>query len=251
MEIYSKFKRGLALSAVALLCYGMLKADKYKKIKPAGNGLALLELFTSEGCSSCPPADKLLAKLEEEDNNLLVLSYHVDYWDHLGWKDPFSKAAFSQRQRQYAKKFNLESVYTPQVIINGNEEMVGSDEDRLRTSLLKNHSLTALEVKFHREDSSTISLTCKINNKETEELNIAFVRPNATTSVKKGENSGRTLQHVNVVYQLSTIHAGPGELRTEIKIPDALQSIPFKIILFLQRKKDGQILSVSNLNFPK
>ncbi len=249
--IYSILKRGLVLSAVALLCNGMVQTGKYKKVNHPVNGLALLELFTSEGCSSCPPADKLLAKLEGEDNNLFVLSYHVDYWDHLGWKDPFSQAAFSQRQRQYAKKFNLESVYTPQVVINGKEELVGSDEDRLRTSLARDHSLTALEVKFHRVDSSTIALACEINNNEAEELNIAVVKPTASISVKKGENGGRTLQHVNVVYQLSTINAGPGELRTEIKIPAALQSMPFKIILFLQRKKDSQVLSVSSLNIPK
>src|SRR6201985_3032927 len=102
-------------------------------------GFAVVELFTSEGCSSCPPADNAVAKLlKEHNNNVYVLGYHVDYWDNLGWKDSFSNAAYTQLQRDYAKTFKLSSVYTPQVIVNGTEQFVGSNENKLNAAVNKN-----------------------------------------------------------------------------------------------------------------
>src|ERR1043166_2480441 len=98
-----------------------------KKIPGSFSGFALLELFTSEGCSSCPPADRLLPQLAAENPNIIPLSMHVDYWNHLGWTDPFSNAEFSERQRLYAGQFHLESIYTPQLIVNGEYELVGSN----------------------------------------------------------------------------------------------------------------------------
>jgi hypothetical protein len=93
---------------------------------------SVVELFTSEGCSSCPSADKLVAVAQKEfKENTIVLSYHVDYWDRLGWKDPFSKAAYTDRQRLYAEHLNLQSVYTPQAIVNGKTEFVGSNKTAL------------------------------------------------------------------------------------------------------------------------
>ena len=91
-----------------------------KKELMTETGFAVVELFSSEGCSSCPPADELTIKLSKEyKRNVYFLGYHVDYWDHIGWKDKFSKADYTERQRQYAAKFNLNSIYTPQVIVNG------------------------------------------------------------------------------------------------------------------------------------
>src|ERR1700733_13645315 len=112
---------------------------KNSAIANSDKGFAVVELFTSEGCSSCPPADKAVAKLlQEHAGNVYVLGYHVDYWDNLGWKDIFSNAAYTQRQKEYAKIFKLSSVYTPQVILNGTEQFVGSDENKLNTGVKKN-----------------------------------------------------------------------------------------------------------------
>src|SRR5262245_9342561 len=100
---------------------------------------ALLELFTSEGCSSCPPADALLARLASEARNagrrVYALSFHVDYWDRLGWKDRYSSAAYSKRQGEYARRFRLASLYTPQLVVNGEQEMVGSDARSVEAAL--------------------------------------------------------------------------------------------------------------------
>ena len=99
-------------------------------------GCALVELFTSEGCYSCPPADELVNKLAKENKqNVFILSYHVDYWNKLGWKDKFSKAEFTNRQQQYAAYFNKEGVYTPQIVVNGKTEFVGSDEKKLYSTI--------------------------------------------------------------------------------------------------------------------
>ncbi len=97
---------------------------------------AVVELFTSEGCSSCPPADKLVSEIvSEKHDNIYVLTYHVDYWNRLGWKDVFSKSEWSARQQYYAAMLGLEGVYTPQIVVNGKQEFVGSNESKLRNAI--------------------------------------------------------------------------------------------------------------------
>ena len=107
-----------------------------KEIAKAEPGFAVVELFTSEGCSSCPVADELAIALSKEyTKDVYFLGYHVDYWNYIGWKDRFSKADYTERQRQYAAVFRLNSIYTPQVVINGKKELVGSDHTRLRKAI--------------------------------------------------------------------------------------------------------------------
>ena len=118
-----------AISATAFISLGSIK-----KYNGDNKGFAVVELFTSEGCSSCPPADELVARIEKEskDKPVYILAYHVDYWNRLGWKDQFSSADFSKRQNEYANYLHLESVYTPQIVVNGKKEFVGSEEGTLR-----------------------------------------------------------------------------------------------------------------------
>ena len=101
------------------------------------DGFALIELFTSEGCSSCPAADAILEEVQKKyiDKNVLIVGYHVDYWDKLGWKDVFSDASFTQRQEYYSTIFHLNSIYTPQVVVNGKTEFVGSNKEKLISSI--------------------------------------------------------------------------------------------------------------------
>ena len=115
-------------------------SGKIKTVSVTGSyaPVAVLELFTSEGCSSCPSADKLLPQLAKLDSNIIPLSFHVDYWNRLGWEDPFSSSEYSERQRSYAKQLNLESVYTPQLVVNGEYELVGST-GRMQKQPLKKH----------------------------------------------------------------------------------------------------------------
>ncbi|TAL43473.1 MAG: DUF1223 domain-containing protein, partial [Chitinophagaceae bacterium] len=124
---------------VLLISVTVLSANRLKKQEMTGtnDGFALVELFTSEGCSSCPPADELIEEVQEKysGKNVIALSYHVDYWDRLGWKDPFSSADFTNRQEYYGGIFRLNSIYTPQAVINGETEFVGSNSAKLISSI--------------------------------------------------------------------------------------------------------------------
>jgi hypothetical protein len=239
----------LLVILVAASGFGKVKEKEITGKLTNEKGMAILELFTSEGCSSCPPADQLLAAMQAENKELFVLSYHVDYWDGSGWKDPFSQAAFSNRQRQYAQNFHLESIYTPQVVVNGIEEFVGSDKQRMLRSL-QGKNLEELKLDVERKDRATLNLSCPLNNKTSSYLQAAFVQPQATTVVKGGENQGRTLTHVNIVRQLVTLETKkPGTI--ELKIPVALQGTAFKVILFVQQKADMKITAACSRQFPQ
>src|ERR1700709_1440967 len=110
----------LGLAVMVTQAFMIIKDKKAVKLAAAGKGFAVIELFTSEGCSSCPPADALVARVQKESNDkpVYILAFHVDYWNHLGWKDAFSSAEYSERQNQYARWLKLSSVYTPQIVVN-------------------------------------------------------------------------------------------------------------------------------------
>jgi hypothetical protein len=239
----------LLVILVAASSHGKVKQKETTGKSNIENGMAIVELFTSEGCSSCPPADQLLAAMEAENKALFVLSYHVDYWDRAGWKDPFSQAAFSDRQRQYAQNFHLRNMYTPQAVVNGTEEFVGSDKQRMLSSL-QGKSVEELKPDLHRKDMATLTLSYTPNNKTPAYLQVAFVQLQATIVVKGGENQGRTLHHVNVVRQLVTLETKKANT-VEIKIPPALQGTPFKVILFVQQKEDMRITAACSRLFPE
>lgn len=223
-----------------------------KEIETANsNGFAVLELFTSEGCSSCPAADAVAAKLSEEyQGKVFVLGFHVDYWNGLGWKDQFSSAAYSNRQSQYAKQFHLNSVYTPQVIVNGKTEMVGSDESKLRSSISKELKTTGtaitLSVSAKSYSAKTINVAYKLDKTSNSLLNIALVQLHAQTDVKLGENKGRILKHVDVVRDYKTIAVdkiASGNIM--LTFPQGLSSKDCKVITYLQNVDNLQITAAT------
>ncbi len=241
---------------IAISCYGLNTKSNEKNNESPKNttlekGTAFIELFTSEGCSSCPPADRLLNKIaHEKGNEVFVLSYHVDYWDNIGWKDPFSQAAFSNRQRHYAQRFSSESVYTPQVVVNGMEEFVGSNETRLRSSIAKSTPIAPLNIKATRKDKSTIQLAYTIESKMPLVLNFALIKKEATSVVKRGENSGRTLHHVNIVQELKTLEPLSEAGTTEINFPSGSNELDFEIIAFTQHKTSYKITGAAQIPIP-
>lgn len=208
--------------------------------------VAVIELFTSEGCSSCPPADELLAKTiieaRADNRKIYALAFHVDYWNRLGWRDTFSTLEFTKRQQDYVSKLGLDGAYTPQMIINGRREFVGSDENALNRGLdvaLSTNSTATfttltitspLQVHYELEDDFQ---NCDIH--------FALVSLHESTAVKRGENGGRTLNHANVVRQFIATDA---QKSGDIKFAD--YPVPAKnnwsIIAFVQRKNDGRIM---------
>ncbi|HRH59426.1 MAG TPA: DUF1223 domain-containing protein [Chitinophagaceae bacterium] len=207
------------------------------------NGFAVVELFTSEGCSSCPPADAVAAKLlEDYKENVFVLGFHVDYWNYLGWKDNFSSSAYNARQQQYGNIFQLNSVYTPQVVVNGTQQFVGSDKTKLYDVVKKSLQQSGTnEIKISAiADGKTIKVTYTLQIANAI-LNFALVQKHATTKVQRGENSGSTLQHVNVVRDFISVRADITNSKIELTLPDGLLKDGCTIIAFLQDNKTLKI----------
>jgi hypothetical protein len=231
------------------------KAAKNESMSINNKGFAVVELFTSEGCSSCPPADEAMINLAKEfPQHVYFLGYHVDYWDYIGWKDEFSNADYTKRQNNYAEQFGLNSIYTPQAIVNGANELVGSKESQLRSiireklntdsSLLNDPITIGLTAK--KNESNNISVSCKVNNAGKSELNIALVQLMATTNVKRGENNGRKLNHINVVRDLKASSVDKDANASVIfEIPSGLTAKDLKVIAFVQNKKDMKIVGAS------
>ncbi len=215
-------------------------------------GFAVIELFTSEGCSSCPPADELVEKIQKESNNLpvYILSFHVDYWNRLGWKDVFSNAAYSKRQNQYAQWLNLQSVYTPQIVVNGRKEFIGSEEATLRNAIKSNLQKTpsvALSLNNLKINKDQVNLQYQIEGTVGKtSLLLALVQKSATTKVKGGENGGRTLSHVQIVRNLQTVDLNEKNIGSAtVTIPSTLNNQSLEVVAFLQNNSNGEILAAA------
>ena len=246
---FSYFIIGILLVANSCFKFDSKKITEKNK-REEGKGFAVVELFTSEGCSSCPPADEAVGKLLKRNiDKTYILSFHVDYWNRLGWKDKFSKQEYTARQGVYAKKMALESIYTPQIIVNGTSEFVGSNEIALNNAVnngIKNGSLSNLNITVLRKNNS-LTINYNIIDAGALFLNCAIVLPEANTQVKRGENGGRNLKHVNVVMDLKIIETkGSGELTMDI--PKELIDKPFKVIAFSQAKQNLKILGADEVN---
>jgi hypothetical protein len=200
------------------------------------NSPCVVELFTSEGCSSCPPADKLVAAAQKEFNKgTIVLCYHVDYWDRLGWKDPFSKSAYSQRQRQYAEHLSLESVYTPQIVVNGKTEFVGSNKSALWNAIgsYKNSGNNTIETETVLVNDKQLWVNYHYPALRAKEIIVLeLVLNSAATQVKRGENSGATLTHINIVQDIVQKNESKGS--ATFNLPANFAKENYWIVAFIQ-----------------
>ena len=205
-------------------------------------GFAVIELFTSEGCSSCPSADRLIEKTGEEykGKDVLILSYHVDYWNRLGWKDRFSNAENTKRQNYYANIFRLNSIYTPQVVVNGTTEFVGSDRTRLVNAIRTSKKMSKeLSISVSADNNNKIAASYNISNKTLDQqILIALIEKKAVTEVKRGENEGRKLNHINIVRQFFIREQNSGSV--EFKITEKNKEDYF-IAILLQNESTGTI----------
>jgi hypothetical protein len=234
---------------VIILSYSFVACMLTNK-NDTGKGFAVVELFTSEGCSSCPPADIVAAKLSQEyKDNVYILGFHVDYWDRLGWKDAFSNADYSKRQYHYGQIFHLNSVYTPQVIINGKEEFVGSNENRLRTAItqeMKNSHAKNIELTAKDNNNKSLTISYKVDTISNAVLNIALIQLHAQSNVKRGENEGRTLHHVNVVRDFKTISVSKDPKgKVDILLSEALPAKDCRVVAYLQKNDDWQVIAAA------
>ena len=218
----------------------------------------LLELFTSEGCSSCPPADRLLADFDRlqpvPGAELVVLSEHVDYWDRLGWKDPFSAAQFTARQEDYAARFHVDGPYTPQLVVDGRFQLVGSDSGgalaSIRQALKEPKIPIAVSDLARREDRVTARIELPATAKKARaRLYVAVADNSAESRVARGENAGRSLAHVAVVRALrdaGEIRLGePAARDVTIPIEPGAGARGLRLIVFMQDPSSGRVSAVT------
>ena len=247
------------LIGIGLTGLPAFSSEKNKKIsmnKSEKADFVVLELFTSQGCSSCPSADKLLAKTYEEaqkhHKQLFVLAYHVDYWDRLGWKDPFSQSLFTKRQYEYAKVFGLQGVYTPQVVVNGAKEFTGSNAQKLNSALESGTNLKAkidISLEEVKWQNSQVSFDYNLKGDfKSSELQVAILSKKEETNIPRGENSGLKLSGSNVVRVLRTIKASE-KSTFSVALPKDLTKENTRIVVFVQDIKSSQVLGVEGFDF--
>lgn len=178
-----------------------LFSDQSEKLS---NGMVVLELFTSQGCSSCPPADALLETIKNTyPDNVFVLSYHVDYWNYIGWEDPFSDKNYTVKQSRYNTKFKYRGNYTPELVVNGTEHMVGSYKINVIEAIDKYSTIESqniLSISGVRRSKEKVSFEYKVDGDVlNKEIRAVLLLNERTTKVKNGENRHRTLKNSNIV----------------------------------------------------
>ncbi len=206
----------------------------------------VVELFTSQGCSSCPPADRLLADLATHDN-VIPLALHVDYWDYLGWKDVFAQPAFSARQRRYARHWHERSVYTPQMVVQGLNYMVGSRGDEIQRQIMQAEAVEERVELGARNTGTGIEISIAPGVGEGLEADIHLVRYAAgeTVMIESGENAGKSIAYVNVVESWQTVGRWAGNAPAVVKVPQAQAG---SYVVILQAPGPGQIYAATRLN---
>ncbi len=222
----------------------------------AAEPFAIVELFASEGCSSCPPADEVLRTLTQEASSqgkkILTLSFQVDYWNKLGWKDPFSRREFTQRQYQYATVLGTSSVYTPQMIINGQKAFVGSDESKARAYIkeyLKTPGDVTITLKLQKAADENVFVQYSCDKKpEFSMIHFALVERDVQSHVTAGENEGRILNHDHIVRDFKSINLKDNNGDMRLSLPKGMNLEKSSVIVFVQRVNDMKILGAQELN---
>jgi hypothetical protein len=253
-----RFHTSVSLFLLAILACGV-SLPAHAADQP-GRTPVLIELFTSEGCSSCPPADAQLQQLDRAQPvpgvDLIVLSEHVDYWDSQGWKDPYSSAAITERQATYVSHFALKSSYTPEMVIDGRAECVGGDPAALSQAMEKAHAgeKVAVHVSNATIDSAGIvhahvEIEGSADAKHKGKVNVALALDHAESQVKRGENEGRKLTHVAVVLEMKPIGqfepGKPFSQDVQIKLKPGRDPAHLRVIAFVQENGPGAVLGAA------
>jgi len=199
--------------------------------------LTVVELFTSQGCSSCPPADAFLGDLVKRDD-LLALSIHVDYWDYIGWKDPFASPENTKRQRRYAQSLGMRYVYTPQMVVQGASHVTGSERAKVQALIEKAATMPRVPITISRDKNNINIKVAGGAPGEKATVWLAVFDKKHDTPVKRGENGGRTLSHYNVVRGMSRIGTWTGRAIT----------IPTDVADMKSRGRDGCAVILQSLS---
>ncbi len=227
--------------------------QKPKTVNQTAKQPVLVELFTSEGCSSCPPADRALAFLDKEQPHpqaeIITLALHVDYWNDLGWKDEFSTPLFTQRQELYAEKLKLDSSYTPQMIVDGKIQFVGSDSGKAAKAIAEAAKIQKGKIEIVKNnDKLTVKIT-DLPAHTNSNIFLAIAEDKLVSNVVRGENSGKRLEHQSVVRELKSIgtlnpQEKTAEIETILQFNQSWKKENLKIVVFVQENESRRILAV-------
>jgi hypothetical protein len=244
------------LAIFALLGLGGAQAADDRRVP------VVVELFTSEGCSSCPPAEQLLSRMDRTQPvagvRVIALEEHVDYWNSLGWTDPFSSSQYRIRQNDYGRKFLIDGIYTPQMIVNGQAQFVGTDGDRAAQEIARAAQLqsTVVEVKASPKASDpdlvdlsvkvTLAVIANVHNLNSN-VYLAVTESDLSSNVQRGENSGRLLRHAPVVRSFGVIGkidargASAGAITDTLKLPREWKRENLRAVVFVQERDSLKI----------
>jgi hypothetical protein len=227
------------LLALATCCATSLGAQ-------AENVPVVVELFTSQGCSSCPPADQFMKVLAERDD-VIALSMHVDYWDYIGWKDEFADPQHAERQRAYATHSGRRSVYTPEMIVNGDIDIIGAKPMAVATAIEAHKAQPRLvEVVLSRE-GATMNVAVRALQDVPGPLTVLMVRfqPERVSNITRGENAGRVITYVNVAQDLQEL--GPWDAQSDFSaVVPVADDLP--VVVMVQKQSMGRILAAARLD---
>jgi hypothetical protein len=258
----SKTLLALAVAAFVLKILGfpILHASGPTPARSTDHHAVLLELFTSEGCSSCPPADAFLKALDDaghvDDVEIIAIEEHVDYWNRLGWTDPFSSHNWTERQERYARSFRHDGVYTPQLVVNGRSEVVGSSAREARRQIIEasKSPTTELHLSLASLSSQSAEVTISVENIPPEahaaELWLAVTERGLASNVLRGENEGRNLTHAAVLRSLTHVRAqhadaGSATATNHVALDPSWKRENLRFVVFLQEPKTLHIFGAA------
>ncbi len=218
------------------ICAGL--GTKLQAQSSGARGPAVVELFTSQGCSSCPTADALLGELSQT-RNVVALAFHVDYWDSIGWRDQFAIPTATERQRRYVETLGLSSAFTPQVVVDGRGSFVGSDKRRILAAIRE--PLNTIPISVEAAGGELTVTVPQSRDRAGYEVNLVAYLPEAVTAVGRGENSGRTLKEFNIVRQFRSLGVWNGQ-ETVFRAPlDSFPPEASRVAVLLQQAQQGPI----------
>jgi hypothetical protein len=251
----------LAFLAVKALAGSHLEPPKSAFPKNADLQPVVLELFTSEGCSSCPPADAFLKQLDDagrvNEVEIIAIEEHVDYWDHLGWRDPFSSHDWTARQEDYARSFGHAGIYTPQLVVNGRRDLVGSSSREARQDIVEAAKAPNASLRFANVEVSlnSAAFSIRIENAPPEarsaRLVIAVTERGLASNVLRGENEGRNLSHAPVLRSLTNVQipkgnlSDPTEVKATVHLDPSWRRENLRFVVFLQEPNSLHILGAA------
>lgn len=215
--------------------------------------VTVFELFTSQGCSSCPPADELLMHIQNSNHEqeIIALSYHVDYWNYIGWKDPFSSSTFSKKQSIYNKKFNNQTNYTPQVVVNGSEHFVGSNKNIMHKMIKKFARIAAenkIDISEVKQNDKSLGFDFNIHGTiQGKILRVLLVIDERETNVSSGENRNRRLQNSNIVVSETSIALTSQQGSRHIPIPKIVNHEDHLSLVLMIQDSDLKIVAANKL----